>query len=672
MSQLLYSLIYRIYCLLFICFWSPILLNAQPIEQKMRAVQFNLLNPSDFKSSSPDTTSEAVILFEAGNVTFTGESNGTWINFTYYNRTLIRRKSGFRRASLQLTLQRGRNGYEEVFTDFEAYTHNLVDGRVITKPIGEGGRATQATSAFSWVEKFTFPTVHEGSIIEYKYTIKTPFILNTLPRPWHFQHDIPTDWSQYSIITPDEYAYQYILNGYLNLDVNEIKPVKIKPIVYRMRSDATAAFYAMKQIPAFQLDEFMTSENDYVARIEAISPNIRKGKADHAFGWQGIDEVLMESTDFGQKIRKPGRFIEELVKPLIHQHTDSLALIRGIYELVRSQLTWNGYTSIWSADSKEIWAKKTGDTGDINLLLVAALRAANLKAAPVILSTRTNGRPDKDFAILNKFNYLVASVQLNGQDMLLDATDRFLQAGMLPIQCLNGFGRVIDPPNSRFVSLMPTQKMTETKTAQFTLTEGGDLHGTLTQTGGGYTAWLLNKVMAAFGETKITETLRKTQETWQIEKVRVSNRDSTQLTFAANYTLTVPDMITESGDLLYLQPMASAGRESNPLKQPTRQFPIDISTPVEENHIFTITLPEHYVVEEVPKQLAISLPDNGGRFIYQINATGNQIQVISRFTLRKQLYNASEYSRLREFFAQVVTKQAEPVVIRKKLAAPKH
>ncbi len=633
----------------------------------MRAVQFNLLSPSDFRPSSPDTTSEAVILYEAGNVTFTGESNGTWINFTYYNRTLIRRKSGFRRASLQLTLQRGRNGYEEVFTDFEAYTHNLVDGRVLSEPIGEGGRATQAVSAYSWVEKFTFPNVHEGSIIEYKYTIRTPFILNTLPRPWHFQHDIPTDWSQYSTETLNEYAYQYILNGYLNLDINESKSVKVKPIAYRTRSDATAAFYAMKNVPAFQLDAFMTSENDYVARIEAIVPNIRKGKADHAFGWQGIDEVLMESTDFGSKIRKPGRFIEELVKPLVHQHIDSLALLQGIYELVRSQLIWNGYTSIWSGDVKEIWAKKEGDTGDINLLLVAALKAAKLKASPVILSTRPNGRPDKDFAILNKFNYLVASVHLNGQDILLDATDRFLQPGMLPIQCLNGFGRVIDPPNSRFVSLMPTQKMTETKTAQFTLTEGGDLQGTLTQTAGGYAAWLLNKLMATYGEIKITETLRKTQETWQIEKVSVAKRDSTQLTFAANYTLTVPDMITESGDLLYLQPMASAGRESNPLKQPTRQFPVDLETPIEENHIFTITLPKHYVVEEVPKQLAINLPDNGGRFIYQVVASGNQIQVTSRFTLRKQLYNASEYPRLREFFAQAVTKHAEPVVIRKKM-----
>jgi hypothetical protein len=77
-------------------------------------------------------------------------------------------------------------------------------------------------------------------------------------------------------------------------------------------------------------------------------------------------------------------------------------------------------------------------------------------------------------------------------------------------------------------------------------------------------------------------------------------------------------------------------------------------------------------VEEMPKGASISLPDNGGRFLYQIAALSeNRFQVVSRLSLRRPVYSAEEYSALRELFSMIVAKHAEQMVLKRTTLAEK-
>ncbi len=60
--------------------------------------------------------------------------------------------------------------------------------------------------------------------------------------------------------------------------------------------------------------------------------------------------------------------------------------------------------------------------------------------------------------MINKFNYVIAHVSMDGKDYLLDATDPFLPATMLPVRCLNGEGRLINKKDQRWISLNPVKK----------------------------------------------------------------------------------------------------------------------------------------------------------------------------------------------------------------------
>jgi hypothetical protein len=118
--------------------------------------------------------------------------------------------------------------------------------------------------------------------------------------------------------------------------------------------------------------------------------------------------------------------------------------------------------------------------------------------------------------------------------------------------------------------------------------------------------------------------------------------------------------------------MLTEGRSNNPFKEPKRLYPVDLAVPMDETYSAVYTLPKGFTVEELPKTASITLPNNRGRFIYQTALLpDNQLQVVSRFSLRQPIYSADEYPALRELFNLVVAKHAEQVVLKRTTLAEK-
>ena len=80
-----------------------------------------------------------------------------------------------------------------------------------------------------------------------------------------------------------------------------------------------------------------------------------------------------------------------------------------------------------------------------------------------------------------------------------------------------------------------------------------------------------------------------------------------------------------------------------------------------------ITIPEGYTVDELPQSKVLMLPGNAGKYVYNVANTGNSITLLSNFQINKSLFLQTEYPNLREFYNQVIAKQAEQIVLKKKL-----
>lgn len=79
-----------------------------------------------------------------------------------------------------------------------------------------------------------------------------------------------------------------------------------------------------------------------------------------------------------------------------------------IYDHVRKTMTWNEfYTIIASGKLDKVYEAKQGTSGDINLILALMLKAVNIKAIPVIISTNDNGIVKESYPIISQFNHTI-------------------------------------------------------------------------------------------------------------------------------------------------------------------------------------------------------------------------------------------------------------------------
>ncbi|MGV3538290.1 MAG: transglutaminase, partial [Rufibacter sp.] len=93
---------------------------------------------------------------------------------------------------------------------------------------------------------------------------------------------------------------------------------------------------------------------------------------------------------------------------------------------------------------------------------------------------------------------------------------------------------------------------------------------------------------------------------------------------------------------------------------------IDFAHAREDVYMCSFTIPDGYVVEELPKGMMLNLPEDGGKFTYMLQTQGNKIQVVSKVTISKPVFYAQEYQFLKQFYSQIVAKHAEQIVLRKK------
>lgn len=661
---------YQLQALLFACFFAcATTAVAQKSAGTSPVTAFGKITPDQFRKTTSDTTAEAIVLYELGEVTYEVRSEQMWIVLEKHVRTQIRRKSAYDRATISLPIRQGSK--DEFISSFEGNTYNLVNGAVTIDKLTKKERFNERVSDTYSLEKFTFPNVQEGSIIEYKYTIRSPFSVSINPKTWRFQQDIPVNWSEYRITIPDYFYYKILLGGYINLAVNEQK--KMDASLGFDGFSATAYRFAVKNAPAFRNEAYITTDDDYLSKIDfELASYSPPNQATQSFSvsWTDLDRTLLEDANFGGQFKRAA-FLRETAKTLVTQHADTLARIRAACDYVRQNVKWNESTAIWTEGIRKVYDTKKGDAADINLLLIALLREMDIDANPVILSTRSNGRMDEEYALIRKFNCVVAQVWVGGHDLLLDATDPYLAPGMLPMHCLNGTGRLVHPTKPRFITLVPTERNIEVYTGTFLLNEAGELSGTLAHSHGGYSASDARKGFIADGRAKYLEGVQKEHTAWQIDKAEFTGTERNDAGFTVDYALTVAEACARAGDRMYLRPMFTEGHTENPFKEKERLYPVDFGVAIDETFKATYTLPRGFQVEEMPKDMKVELPKNSGRFIYQVLANGNEVTIFSRISLRKTIFYTDEYPFLRELFNQIVAKHAEQVVLRRSPAAQK-
>ncbi len=644
--------------LICLCWFS---VRAQNHDFKFGEIRIKEL---EMKTYPLDSAASAVVLNEFGEAYF---DEGK-LYFEYHVKMKILTKEGLKYGDFRIPLRKNESNKEEIFS-IQAETSNLSNGKINRHPLSTKEVFYENNSRYADVAKFALTNVQVGSIIEVKYTIKTPFILNFWP--WEFQREIPKLYSEFWAKIQANYQYNISFRGYLKLTKNESSLEHDCFSYGTSKADCSLLKFAIKDIPAFKEEDYMTAKSNFISAINFELAEIKyfDGRTDKVTKeWKDVEDELMQNNDFGSQIKKAKNVTEDVVKTLLNPDSSSLSNAKKIYEWMRDSFSWNEQGGKYSElGVKKAFESKTGNAADLNFILLAALQNANLNANPVILSTRNNGMPVSSlYPVLSEYNYVIVALQLSDQVYLLDATDKFLPFGLLPMRCLNGTGRSLNKKKSDFVNLTAVNgKQKKFSSFNLSLDEDGNLKGTVQISYSDYDAVARRKLLSGLNKEEI---LKSIQNEWK--QAEIKNFSSENLLKMDKPLVERFEIIFTSDEVkparIYFNPFLNGKWTENPFKSIERFYPVDFGAPLQQIVAITIKLPPNYQIDDFPKPQTLALPQEGGRYIFAANKTDNSIVIRNSLLLNKAVYNSNEYGPLKELFARIVQiHQTDLVFLRK-------
>ena len=78
-----------------------------------------------------------------------------------------------------------------------------------------------------------------------------------------------------------------------------------------------------------------------------------------------------------------------------------------------------------------------------------------------------------------------------------------------------------------------------------------------------------------------------------------------------------------------------------------------------------LEIPEGYQIEQLPKNIKMTLPENSANFQMLYSVNGNTVQVLCKFNINKPVFYVAEYNDLKAYFDEVVKKESEMLIIKK-------
>jgi hypothetical protein len=353
---------------------------------------------------------------------------------------------------------------------------------------------------------------------------------------------------------------------------------------------------------------------------------------------------------------------------ILKNTTDDLSKAQAVFGYIKKQIKWNNYYGKYSEENiKTVLDNRSGNVADINFSLISALSAANLDVEAVILSTRENGTANKLFPVITDFNYVVAKVNIGDNSYLLDATEPLLPFGLLPLRCINDKGRVINlKKESYWIDLKASQKSVTTYLLTGKLENDGKIKAVITTTSTGYAAFIKRKdIKKANSADEYVEKLDERLTKISITKQEILNIDSVEKPLIEKYEIAFSAHDATDKNQLFINPFFINRITKNPFNLNERMYPVDLGSASDERIIINVSLPENYDLAEKPKDMAISLPTNGGRYLLQTSIDNNSLLVNQILQFNKPIYEADDYLYLKEFYSRIIQNQKNDVLLKK-------
>ncbi|MTI38260.1 DUF3857 domain-containing protein, partial [Fulvivirga lutimaris] len=639
------------------------------------SLEYGIINRDELNLTvyENDPDAEAVVLFDIGETKFVDTQSGGYdISFTRTKRIKIFDKSVSDIAEVSIPYYVDGYGKTEVIKSIEAFTYNVEDGGVVRKRVNPSSMYDEQFNDRWRIKKFVFPDIQDGSIIEYKYVLESPFHFN-LP-DWEFQDIIPTIYSKYTSRMIPFYEYIFIAQGITKFDYQKSEISKENRTwgsvskMYGQNVGNGVEFqdyvhtYILKDVPAFKDESYITTKNDYIMKMDFqlakfYGPN--GAKTSIITTWPELNKSLIKNEYFGKFKKSCGKFAKKVLQnELSIADLSEEEKAKAIVNYVKQNFKWNGYYSKYvNKSAKEFFEQKNGNSAEINLFLTEMLESAGLVAQPVVLSTRDHGRIVSDYPFSHFFNYVLVFVRTQ-RPFLADGTNKYLPYNKIPPYCINEKGLIVDGGSGNWVELSDAVTSKEVRNIiikpdvkKLKADVSLSVHSTE------YDAFNYKE---SFKDDSVSILKYYSKKFDDITRVKSFNYDLPDRPYSI--IINANKDLENVSDNIIIQPFLGLALEKNSLTQKNRSYPVDFVYKKSDEFKITVEKPSGYQFDQLPEPY--SLDDELVNIDIQYEEKDKMVLITANYTFKKAVYNKNEYPRIKYYLDMIVRKFNESLVLK--------
>ncbi len=633
--------IYKILLLLLLC-------HSVAYAQKLPS--FGKIDKEDLlsKECSYDKDAVAEFLIDYAEVNYYFNSSD-FVNETIHRvRIKILKEKGLEMANIRIPYYKA--GNRQSVGQVEGYTYNLDEkGEIIETKLEKKSVMDQKIDASSEMIVFTMPNVKVGSVIEYRF-LHSKKNYTSLDN-WVFQRSYPVRYSEYNVLIPSMLEFTYQIKRTLPLKESTEGVKKVKRFV-------------MTNIPGLDKEPYMSSAKDYLQRVDFQLRAIENRPV--LSTWKDLTERILEDEEFGLQLKKnilKSLPLEDELKKISSEYAKLLAVMN----YVKKNVTWNGKSGMWCDEGlKKALEKHTGNSADMNLLVINLLRDAGITTYPVLVSTRDHGKVNPMYPFYLQFNDVYVYVEADGKSFVLDASNSYNPPFMIPwdVQFTSGF--IVDKTHGQFLPLSDTRHRYRINTSMTAdINETGVMNGTAFVLAHEYAKNLRLNTLSKGKEKYLTEYFSEAHPEFKFDSLIVNNEKVDSLPL--ENTVKFNTQLNSSGEYFFFSPNFLLELEKNDFISDQRFTDVEFGYVQYYTFVATIRHPGSLEVEELPKNIKMILPDTS--IIMQRFMQKNENSVSMRVTLefKRPTYFVDEYPDFKAFYTQLFEMLNEQIVFKKKV-----
>jgi hypothetical protein len=525
----------------------------------------------------------------------------------------------------------------------QAYTYNLEDGIVEKTHVKKNSIFKEEVQGDYEITKIPFPKVKKGSVIEIKYKVK-----NIRSREIPIQSELPIQNFRLVVQNVKKWMdFKQNPNNTLAIVEEDTKNEKVK-------------IFSGKNIPPVKVESFVNNLDNYRGKmfIKSVSETTVDEK------WSEIAGFYNNSHYFGEQLKVKPYFHKDILH-LIKDKRDTLGTAKIIYKYLQNTIEYDDRYSTGVYNISEKYKDKKASKGAINLMLTSILRYLGYKANAMVVACRHRG--ELLFPEERMFNATVCSLQIGTVFYVMDASEKHLKFGLIPIDLMNDYGLVIlEDGGSISYPTRDTQASVSNAIVTTKLNlEDNSAYGNARNRVTNHLAWQYRKYAEDAEELVMKDALEQISPSLEIDAFEELISEDSEDAVDFSYNFIYKDAVEEIAGKLYVSPFLFLGSTNNKFEETERLYPIDLEFP--EKEVFTITfhIPEGYTLESLPENKNIVLAENLGSLTFVASKQQQLMQLRLSVQINYSFIPASYYSSLQTLFDEYTKISNSKIVLSK-------